>query len=169
MMNEAEHYRAVANGRRNKVAGEHWERMIEATCEYYSQQGVAEIAKTPEPMKPIQSLGKGKFVAVFEKKAQPDYKGTMKGGGAIVFEAKHTDTGRLQQSAVTEEQAAQLDKHAALGAECYIIVSFGFERYFKVPWATFRDMKRIYGRRYITPEDVRKHEFRYTGGVLHFL
>ncbi len=121
-----------------------------------ASRGIAEIAKTPEPMRPIQSLGRGKFIAIFEKTAQPDYKGTLKGGGAIVFEAKHTDADRLQQSAVTEEQAKRLDRHSRLGAECFVIVSFGFERYFKVPWEVFRDMKARYGRKYITPEDVKR-------------
>lgn len=169
MRSEADHYRAVVTGRRSKAAGEYWENMIEATCEYYSHQGIAEIAKTPEPMRPIQSLGRGKFIAIFEKTAQPDYKGTLKGGGAIVFEAKHTDADRLQQSAVTEEQAKRLDRHSRLGAECFVIVSFGFERYFKVPWEVFRDMKARYGRKYITPEDVKEYEFKCVGGVLRFI
>ena len=51
MRSEADHYRAVVTGRRSKAAGEYWENMIEATCDYYSQQGIAEIAKTPEPMR----------------------------------------------------------------------------------------------------------------------
>ena len=49
------------------------------------------------------------------------------------------------------------------------MVSFGFRHFFKVPWATFRAMKEHYGRKYITPEDVREYEVRYIGGVLHFL
>lgn len=169
MRSEADHYRAIITGRRNKAAGEYWEKMIEATCEYYSQQGIAEIAKTPEPMKPIQSLGRGKFIAIFEKMAQPDYKGTLKGGSAIVFEAKHTDADRLKQNAVTEEQAKRLDRHSELGAECFVIISFGFERYFKVPWEAFRNMKTRYGRKYITPDDVKEYEFKYIGGVLRFI
>lgn len=67
MMNDAEHYRAVMTGRRSKAAGEHWENVIEAACRHYHDTGQAEIAKTPEPMKPIKSLGGGKFIAYYEK------------------------------------------------------------------------------------------------------
>ncbi|AFB75762.1 hypothetical protein 2016_scaffold57_00123 [Bacteriophage sp.] len=49
------------------------------------------------------------------------------------------------------------------------MVSFGFEQYFKIPWAVFRDMKDNYGRKYITPEDVQEYKIRYVGGVLQFL
>lgn len=169
MMNGEQHYRAVVNGRRSKVAGEFWENMIEASCNYYRTQGKAEITKTPEPMRPIKPLGQGKFVAYYEKMAQPDYKGTLAGGRAVVFEAKHTDGDRLLQSVVSSEQEKQLDRHTKLGAECFVMVSFRFERYFKIPWEVFRDMKQNFGRKYITPEDVPQYEVRYIGGVLRFL
>ena len=108
-------------------------------------------------------------MAIFEKQAQPDYKGTLKGGRAIVFEAKHTDGDRLQQSVVSEEQEKQLNRHAALGAECFVLVSFGFQQFFRIPWETFRDMKARYGRKYIKPEDVQEYKVRYIGGILQFL
>ena len=137
MMDEtARHYKAVMSGKRSKVAGEFWERMIEA---YY------------------------------EKMAQPDYKGTLAGGRAVVFEAKHTDSDRLQRSVISSEQEKQLDRHEKLGADCFVMVSFRFEQYFKVPWGVFRDMKSHFGRKYITPEDVQGYKVRYTGGVIHFL
>lgn len=166
----AQQYRAMMNGRRSRVAGGHWEDMIEASCKHYRLTGEAEITKTPEPMKPLgRPNSRGQFLACYTKQAQPDYKGTVKGGRAIVFEAKHTDTGRLQQSVVSEEQEKQLDRHAALGAECFVMVSFGFEQFFRIPWEVFRSMKERYGRKYITPEDVQEYRIRYIGGVLHFL
>ena len=169
-MNEAQRYKAVMAGRRSRVAGEHWENMIEAACQHYRLKEIAEITKTPEPMKPLsRPNSKGQFTACYTKQAQPDYKGTLKGGRAVVFEAKHTDSDRLLQSAVTEDQEKRLNWHMALGAECFVMVSFGFREFFKVPWATFRAMKEHYGRKYITPEDVREYKVRYIGGVLHFL
>lgn len=169
-MDEAvKHYKAVVTGRRNKVAGDYWERMIEATLQYYSEEGIAEIQKTPEPLRPIRRLPEGKFVAVFTKMAQPDYKGVLKGGKCIIFDAKHTDGDRIKRDAVTSEQEKQFDRHAALGAECYILASFGFERYFKIPWETFKAMKEIYGRKYISPGDLREYEIEYRGGILKFL
>ncbi len=170
MMDEAvKHYKAVATGRRSKVAGEHWENMIEASCMYYSDAGVAEITKTPEPMRPIRPLKAGQFVAVYTKHAQPDYKGTLAGGGAVVFEAKHTDTGRMSRSVILEEQERQLNRHEALGADCFVMLSFEFERYFRVPWSIFRDMKQHFGRKYVTPQDLEPYEIEYIGGIIHFL
>ena len=131
--------------------------------------GKAEITKTPEPMRPIKPLGQGKFIAHYEKMAQPDYKGTLAGGRAVVFEAKHTDSDRLQRSVISSEQEKQLDRHEKLGAECFVMVSFGFEQYFKIPWGVFRDMKARYGRKYITPQDVQEYKVAYTGGVIHFI
>lgn len=165
----AKHYKAVADGRRSRAAGEYWEKMIDAACRYYSDQGIAEIAKTPEPMRPIRPIKEGRFIAVYTKMAQPDYKGTLRGGRAVVFEAKHTDTGRLHRDVISSEQEKQLNRHLALGAECFVMASFGFQRYFKIPWEMFRDMKRHYGKKYITPADVREYEIRYTGGILRFL
>ena len=136
----------------------------------YRLKGAAEITKTPEPMKPIgPKNAKGQFLACYTKQAQPDYKGTLAGGRAVVFEAKHTDSNRLQRSVVSEEQEKQLDRHMALGADCFVMVSFGFRQFFKIPWQVFRDMKDHYGRKYITPEDVQEYKVRYIGGTLHFL
>lgn len=169
-MNEAQRYKAVMAGRRSRAAGEHWENMIEAACQHYRLKEIAEITKTPEPMKPLsRPNSKGQFTACYTKQAQPDYKGTLKGGRAVVFEAKHTDSDRMQQSVISPEQEKQLDRHAALGAECFVMVSFGFQQFFKVPWEVFRDMKARYGRKYITPEDVQEYRVRYIGGVLQFL
>lgn len=167
---DARQYKAALAGRRSRFAGNCWEQMIEESCKHYRLAGVAEITKTPEPMKPLgRPNNRGQFLACYTKQAQPDYKGTVKGGQAIVFEAKHTDADRLQQSVVSEEQEAQLNRYAALGAECFVMVSFGFQQFFKIPWEVFRDMKGIYGRKYITPEDVQEYRIRYIGGVLRFL
>lgn len=86
--------------------------------------------------------------------AQPDYKGTLARGKAVIFEAKYTSRDHLQQNVISSEQEKQLDRHMKLGTECFIMVSFGFEQYFKIPWAVFREMKQYYGRKYITPEDT---------------
>ena len=170
MRDAAQHYRAVAVGKRSRAAGGFWEELLEDSCEYYSLMHKAEITKTPEPMKPIGPKNqKGQFLACYTKQAQPDYKGTLAGGRAVVFEAKHTDSDRLQRSVVSEEQEKQLDRHMALGADCFVMVSCGFRQFFKIPWQVFRDMKDHYGRKYITPEDVQEYKVRYIGGTLHFL
>lgn len=169
MRQDVEHYKAVMQGKRSKVAGEYWETLIENACTFYRERGLAEITKTPEPMRPIGKLNNRVFKAVFTKQAQPDYKGTLKGGQAVVFEAKYTDKDRLLQSCITGEQEKQLNSHLELGAECFVLVSFGLQCYFKIPWEVFRNMKAFYGRKYITPADVQEYAIKFTGGVLRFL
>ena len=170
MMNEDEkHYKAVINGRRNKAVGDYFEQMVDYSCEYYARMGRAVILKTPEPLRPIRRLQGGQFVAIFTKMAQPDYKGVEKGGRCIIFDAKNTETGKLRQEVVTTEQEKLFNQHEALGAECFILASFGFERFFKIPWETFRQMKERYGRKYVTPKDIPEYEIRREGGVLKFL
>lgn len=161
---------AAITGRRNREAGQHFESIIEASCKHYRLNHIAEIEKTPEPTKQLGGMdSRGRFMACYTKKAQPDYKGTVEGGRSIVFEAKHTYTDRLQQSEVTEDQEKRLNRHAALGAECFVLVSFSFRQFFKIPWEVFRGMKDRYGRKYIKPEDVKEYEVRYIGGVLYFI
>ncbi len=162
-------YRA-ALGKRSRSVGAIWESIIGASCEYYRVKGMANIEKTPEAMKPIGPKDcKGHFIACYTKMAQPDYKGTLKGGRSIVFEAKCTEADRMSRNVISSEQEKQLNLHQWLGAACYVMVSFSFAHFFKIPWVIFRDMKVIYGRMYITPEDVQEYKVPFIGGVVHFL
>lgn len=169
MMNEAQHYKAVMSGKRSKAAGEYWENMIEAACQHYRLKGIAEITKTPEPMRPIKSLGQGKFIAHYEKMAQPDYKGTLAGGKAVVFEAKHTDSDRIEHGRLTQEQINSLTEHHRLGAAAFIMVSFELQDFYRVPWETWRDMKSIYGHKHMTQTELEPFRVKYVAGVLKLL
>ena len=46
-------------GRQNRDNGQLFEELISAGCKWYLDQGMADIEKTPEPMKPIQNYGNG--------------------------------------------------------------------------------------------------------------
>lgn len=116
----------------SRANGLHFEEIIDAGCNYYRVKGAADIEKTPEPMRPIKDMGGGKFLAVYTKAAQADYKGLLAGGRAINFEAKHTDTGRMEQSRVTEDQAERLQRCAALGGIAFVLCSFGPMDFFRV-------------------------------------
>ena len=148
-----------------------FEQLIEQSCRLYAEEGAALIEKTPEPMRVIRSMkDNAHFVCIFEKKAQPDFKGTVKGGQSVVFEAKYTDAGRIEQSAVTDMQANCFDRHMALGAKCFVLVSFSFESFCAVPWEIWRDMKERYGRKYLKcteAEIIGKVPF--TGSRIRFL
>lgn len=161
---------AVLIGKQNKAAGAIFEMMIEAACREYRQAGIAEIEKTPEAMKPLgHSNNKGQFMACYVKKAQPDFKGTLYGGKSIVFEAKCTRADRIKQNVVTQVQAEALERHRRLGAECYVMVSFNFQRYYKIPWEVWQEMKERYGRKYIMPEDIPEYNIKLYRGMVDFL
>ena len=78
---EAEkHIRAQIRGKQARLAGGYFEAMIEGSCAYYRDRGLAKIEKTPEPMKPLGPKNqRGQFLACYTKQAQPDYGGTLKG------------------------------------------------------------------------------------------
>ena len=154
-----EEFRASMQGKMNRAQGLGFEQAIDEACEYYKRIRLAYIEKTPEPMKPIGVLNRnlGHFKAVFTKAAQPDYKGTMKGGRSVVFEAKHTDTDRIKQDVVTEEQWESLDLHEAMGAWCFVLVSLGM-RYYRVPWEKWKTMKEDCGHKYMNAADLASYE-----------
>ena len=157
-------------GKVNRAQGKLFEERIDAALAYYDRLGLASVEKTPEPMRPIRSLSEGRFVAIFEKPAQPDYKGTLKGGRAVVFEAKHTSTGQMEQSRVTGVQAKRLEHHQELGALCFVVAGFGQEDVFRIPWKVWRDMKSAFGRKYVTPKDLEEYRVKLSwSGVLLLL
>lgn len=91
MMNTPEDKRLT--GSLSRAAGAAFEKLIETSCEVYKNRKLAYIEKTPEPLRTISKPDKqGRFTAIYTAAAQPDYKGTLSGGRAVVFEAKHTDS-----------------------------------------------------------------------------
>lgn len=156
-------YRASMRGKRNRAQGLAFESSVENACNYYKIQGMAHIEKTPEPMRVIQVIdrNRGIFKAVFQKAAQPDYKGTMKGGRAVVFEAKYTETDRIDQNVITNEQWEALDLHEAMGAWCFVVVSLGL-RHYRVPWSKWKTMKEDCGHKYMNAADLIPYELPFS-------
>lgn len=129
--------------------------MIDASCEAYRRAGMAIIEKTPEPMAPIKPLPGGRFIAIFRERAQCDYKGVIRGGWSIAFEAKRTDKDRIYQKAVTERQAQCLGDMYRLGANCFVLV-----------WENMAD---LYGRKYMTEADLAEFEVTASPDRINFL
>lgn len=166
----AAEYQKIIQGAQSRRKGKVFEDIISASCEYYKMHGIAEIDKTPEPVHQASKMdSRGKFTAFYEKKAQPDFKGTLIGGKSIVLEAKDTDSDRINQSAVTEEQQKALKRHFKLGAECFVIVAFNLQRFYRIPWTLWREMKLEYGRKYIKESEMTAYRLKYSDGVLDFL
>ena len=166
----AEAYRASYQGKRNRALGLKFEDIINEACQHYSTMGLAYIEKTPEPMRVIGVINRklGHFKAVFEKVAQPDYKGTMAGGRAIVFEAKHTESDRIKQDAVTDAQWEALDLHEDMGAICFVIVCLD-NHYYRVPWARWKTMKEDCGHKYMNAADLHPYTLGVWPAHLRFL
>lgn len=147
-------------GSRSRAAGAAFEKLIEVSCEVYKNKELAYIEKTPEPMRPVSKPDRqGKFTAIYTAAAQPDYKGTLSGGRAVVFEAKHTDSDTMKQERVTPAQAEALSMHYNLGALCFVLTSIK-DRYFAIPWHEWKYMKQSFGHKYITAADLKGYEVK---------
>ena len=162
---------ARSSGKRARSNGEFFERAIEISCRYYKKIGAADIQKTPEPMRVLAPLDrkKGIFKACFAKQAQPDFKGVLQGGQAIVFEAKHTEGARIDQNRLTDEQVENFDSQYKLGAKCFVLVSFEMKRFYKIPWSVWRDMQQIFKKKSVNEKDLAEYKVEYKGGVLQFI
>lgn len=157
-------------GLESRRAGENFENLIAASLKWYEDKGVACVEKTPEPMKPLRAPNRqGQFLACYVKAGQPDFKGTLDGGRSVVFEAKHTDDDRIKYGRLTDEQVEKLSMHHKLGAAAFVLVSFGLQDFFRIPWEVWRDMKTIYGRKYIKQQECEPYRVQYISGVLKLL
>lgn len=158
-------------GARSRASGEYFEGMINAASRFYEDRGIAVIDKTPEPMKVLKPYdrNRGQFICCFAKQAQPDYKGILMDSTMILFDAKHTDKEKISRDVVTEEQEQCFERYMQHGAMCFLVVSIGFENYYRVPWVVFRDMKKIYGHKFMTMEELEPYSINYKNGILRFL
>ncbi len=144
-------------GKKNRAEGKAFEALIDRSFDYFNGKGFCQIDKTPEPMKIIKRLSNVRFIACFLKKAQPDYKGTVKGGRSVMYEAKYTSRVRAEQSIVNEVQTDYMDKAASLGARCFILLGFSTGGTYCIPWHVWSDMKRYFGRKYVTEKDIQQY------------
>ena len=164
-------YARSLQGKRSRASGEHFEQMIMAAADFYEKKGIAVVQKTPEPTKILKAYDrkKGQFVCCFAKKAQPDFKGILKDSTMILFDAKHTDGHQIDRKAVTDEQESCFDRHIKYGAQCYVVISLRFQKFYRVPWVVFRDMKKIYGHKFMNEKELAPYELKYVNGILRFL
>lgn len=161
-----------AQGKLNRDKGYAFEEQINLACDYYRREGIAHIQKTPEPMRVVRPLDQAHtlFAAVFSKKAQADYKGLIKGGVCIHFEAKCTSQDSIRQSAVTPEQTRDLDMTQALGGICFVLVSMTKRsQVYKIPWSDWRNMRTLFGHLYMNEEDLEPYKISYTLYGVDFL
>ncbi len=160
------------NGLTSRANGILFEHMIENGCEWYASQGIACIEKTPEPMRPIRPAGEkrdGRFIAVYTKQAQPDFKGALADGSCIVFDAKSTMGDILRDSVVTAAQKEAFTRYEAMGARCYIIATLGFTDFYRIPWNRWSCMKELNGHKYFTRSDLEPYRIKCIAEKVLFL
>lgn len=147
-------------GRKNKAAGEMFERYLSRSCEYYLEKNIAFIEKTPEPFHITKKLNDGNVQGYYEKKGQPDYKGVLCDGTGISFEAKHTDSGKIKQEVITETQWNSLDTYEKFSAKCFVMVSMGLTKFYRVPWKDWKNMKDEFGRKYMDENNLEPYRLK---------
>ena len=144
-------------GKRNRAEGKAFEDRLDEAFAYYAKTGYALIDKTPEPFKIIKRLEHLRFIGCFQKKAQPDYKGTIKGGRTVIFEAKYTDSDRIQQDRVSDAQWSYMEQVTELGARCFVLAGFKSGGIYRIPWPVWSDMKKKFGHKYVTEKDLSEY------------
>lgn len=82
---------------------------------------------------------------------------------------KHTDKDKISRDVVTTEQQACFERYMKLGAMCFLVVSLEFKEFYRVPWVVFRDMKKIYGHKYMNREELEPYRIKYSNGVVKYL
>ena len=148
----------------NNKQGELFEKQIIGGCIGYEMNERAFIEKTPEPFKVSMPLGAGQFKGSFVAKAQPDFKGTLKRGKSIVFEAKYTRQDKMRANVLTKKQSDCLEKHYNLGAITGVVIGIQNDFFF-IPWRLWRIMEETYDRKYLKPEDIKAYRVKFTGNV----
>ena len=152
-----------ARNRKVRIEGTKFEKMLLWACLSYRRDGIAEISKIPEARRVVGRTGNRSSLMICANagKAHPDFMGTLAPGGkSVVFEAKHTDKDRIQQNAVSEFQDELLTSHQRMGASCYVMVSFQFREFFRIPYDFWKNMKSEVGRKYLLPTDEAIQGFR---------
>lgn len=156
-------------GKRAKSNGKAFEELIEHSCRLIRKMGLANIQKTPEPLKPIGVLRGGQFRAIYDRQGQPDFMGTLLGGQSIVLEAKHTSSTNIRFDSVLSHQARQLALTDELGGVAGVLISFSMKDFYHVPYATWRELEKTIGKKSLNENDLAEYRISTDNGFLDFL
>lgn len=112
--------------------------------------------------------GRGSFSPAIPKRDNRILR-NLTGGRAVVFEAKHTDSDRIDYNRLTPEQLSSLEEHDRLGAAAFILVSVELQDFYRVPWGVWRDMRKLYGHKHMNKAELEPFRVQYIAGVLKLL
>lgn len=155
-------------GKRAKAYGDQFERLIEISCNYYRQQGLAYINKTFPPFIAMGRKG-NRVTGFYEKTGQPDFAGTLKNGQSIVFEAKHTNSTNIPFKRVGHHQKLALKNHYELGAESFILIAFKLNDIYKVPIIDWLDLEKNIGKKSVNEKNLAEHKISKDKGLIKFI
>lgn len=157
-------------GLKSKRNGSIFEHMIDRACRYYESREIAYIQKTPEPIRITgRTKRNGVFQAVFDKKAQLDFTGTLGNGLSIVFEAKYTNNTNITFDRIELHQERELDRHTELGATTFILISFSAKRFYKVSWMEWLGLKETIGKKSVNEKDLAEYQIQEDEGIIRLL
>lgn len=158
-------------GARSKRNGQTFENLIERSCIRYRTKGIADIKKTPEPMKPVGVINarRGWFKAVYEKKGQPDFTGTIKGGRSVLIEAKHSSVKRIEFERILPQQREDLENCTRLGGLALVVISFNLKDFYCIEWIDWIELKEKTGKKSLNDKDLAPYKVELVLGGIDFL
>lgn len=170
----------VMGGKKSQRNGKIFEMDVERSCIRYRSLGIADIKKTPEPMRSIGVLNKrlGWHKAIFEKKGQPDFLGTLKGGRSVMIEAKNTNSTRIEFDRIEPHQAKDLQSTTDLGGLALVLIKFNSDkvdksgrktRYYCIEWSDWIEFKDTIGKKSLNEKDLVDHQVKVENGLINFL
>jgi len=113
------------------------EELIIMANRQYRAQRRAVIHKVPTAWIPLRD-SRGRIVtAKVEEKAAVDFLGTYR-GHSLAFDAKHCSGDRIRWDRLEDHQAQFLEDWARDGGIGFVLVGFGMERFFVIPWTAWR-------------------------------
>lgn len=123
-------------GQRAAAAGSALEEALDQHHDVAKQLGLAEVRRVSPH---VRLLGPGKvpgsFSGVFDAPGGCDRRGTLRGGRALVVEAKSTASGNLAWSEFTAAELADLETAHQLGALCLVVWELReLQALFAMPW-----------------------------------
>lgn len=159
------------NQQKRSKSGSRFEALIEKACERYRKDGIAIIYKNSEPLRPSGKFGKGGAIsAYYQKKSVPDFTGVLKGGQAIMFEAKHV-SGKpsMPFSRLQEHQEKYLIDFENMGAQSYVLIGFDMTDFYMIPIDDYLNFKANNGKKSLNKNEIEDYRIEKTAKGLKFL
>lgn len=85
------------------------------------------------------------------------------------FKGETVKVESITYNRLTEAQMDAMEAYHEMGVECFILVSFSFCDFYRIPWTEWNDMPMLYGRKYMKRCELEKYRIKEKGNILYFL